>query len=244
MLSIVIPSYRGGAILAKNLPGFIAFLKKESIEHEIIIVDDGSADHGETRDLALALGCRFCQHAKNKGKGAAIRTGMLAAQGEYRLFIDADIPFVYDAILRFLYYLDFKEFDIVIGDRTLPESVYFEKITPLRKVFSKVFSFFVARFVTGGFFDTQCGLKAFRGKVAQDIFSVTRIQRFSADIEILYVALKRNYDIKRLPVKLRFNEGSSVRLITDSLIMVMDLFRIRWNYTLGRYRSIDHGPVK
>jgi len=235
MLSIVIPSYKGSCTLAKTLPGLIIFLRQEKIEHEIIIVDDGSPDHGATKEVALANQCLFYQHECNKGKGAAVKTGMLAARGEYRLFTDADIPFEYEAIPRFLYYLDFKEFDIVIGDRTLPDSVYFAKISPLRKVASNIFSFFVARFVAGGFFDTQCGIKAFKASVAQDIFSVTRIRRFSADIEMLYVALKRNYDIKRLPVRLRFNEGSSVRLVTDSIIMVIDIFRIRWNYTLGRY---------
>ena len=130
-----------------------------------------------------------------------------------------------------------KNFDIVIGDRNLPESVYFERSHPLRKAASGVFSFFVARFVTGGVFDTQCGIKAFKASVAQDIFSVARIERFSSDIEVLYVALKRNYDIKRLPVRLRFNEISSVRMVADSISMVLDIFRIRWNYTLGRYRS-------
>jgi dolichyl-phosphate beta-glucosyltransferase len=237
MLSIVLPSYKGSAILAKSLPPFIAYLEKEVIDYEIIIVDDGSADQGATQEIARAHGCSFYQHEKNQGKGAAIKTGMLAARGEYRMFTDADVPFTYDTISRFLRYLDFKEFDIVIGDRNLPESVYFEKITPLRKAASGIFSFFVARFVTGGFFDTQCGIKGFRASAAQDIFSVTRIQRFSADIEILYVALKRNYDIKRLPVTLRFNEGSSVRLVADSVSMFLDIFRIRWNYTLGRYRK-------
>lgn len=241
MISIIVPSYKGSATLAKSLPPFISFLKKEAIEHEIIIVDDGSADNGQTRDIALANGCLFYQHEQNQGKGAAIKTGMLAARGEYRLFTDADIPFMYDAIPRFLYYLDFKEFDIVIGDRNLPESVYFEQISPLRKAASGIFSFFVARFVTGGFFDTQCGIKAFKASVARDIFSVTRIRRFSSDIEILYVALKRNYDIKRLPVSLRFNESSSVRIISDSIIMFLDIFRIRWNYTLGRYHRPKGG---
>lgn len=244
MLSIILPAYKSGAILAKNLPPFISFLKKESIEHEIIIVDDGSADNGVTQGIALANGCCFYQHEHNKGKGAAIKTGMLAARGEYRLFTDADIPFVYDIIPRFLYYLDFKEFDIVIGDRNLPGSVYFEKISPIRKAASGIFSFFVARFVTGGFFDTQCGIKAFKASVAQDIFSVTRIQRFSSDIEMLYVAIKRNYDIKRLPVSLRINESSSVRLISDSIIMVIDIFRIRWNFTLGRYRASKNSLKK
>jgi dolichyl-phosphate beta-glucosyltransferase len=238
MLSIIVPSYKGGKILAKSLPPFIAFLKKEAIVHEIIIIDDGSADNGETKAVAQAHDCFFLQHEKNKGKGAAIKTGMLSARGEYCLFTDADVPFAYDVIPRFLYYLDFKEFDIVIGDRNLPESVYFEQISQFRKAASGIFSFFVARFVAGGFFDTQCGIKAFKASVAQDIFSVTRIERFSADIEMLYIALKRNYDIKRLPVSLRYNEGSSVRIVSDSVIMFLDIFRIRWNFTLGRYRRL------
>ncbi len=238
MLSIVIPSYKGGNILARNLPPLRAFLRDQKIDYEIIIVDDGSQDNGLTRDTALANQCRFYQHDKNLGKGAAVKTGMLKAQGEYRLFTDADIPFDYDTIAKFLHYLDFKEFDVVIGDRNLSSSVYYAEIHPLRKVASNVFSFLVARFFVGGFFDTQCGIKGFKASVATDIFSVARIERFSSDIEVLYVAVKRNYDIKRLPVRLRNNESSSVRLVRDSIIMLMDILRIRWNYCLGRYRPL------
>ena len=241
MLSIVVPSYKSGAILAKSLPPFISFLKQSAIEYEIIIIDDGSLDNGLTCQSAAANGCRFYQHAHNKGKGAAVKTGMLASLGEYCLYIDADIPFDYEAIPRFLNCLEVDGGDIVIGDRNLPGSVYFDKISWMRRLASHIFSFFVAFFVTGEFSDTQCGLKAFKGPVARDIFSVTRIQRFSLDIEILYLALKRRYGIKRLPVSLRSNESSSVRLLTDSIIMLIDLFRIRWNDLLGRYEPWSGG---
>lgn len=236
MLSIVIPSYKGSALLAKNLPGLISFLRDEKIEHEIIVVDDGSNDHGKTREAALLFGCHFYQHDRNLGKGAAIKTGMLRARGEFRIFTDVDIPFDYKVIAQCLRYLDFKEFDVVIGDRTLPGSAYFERISPFRKLASRVFYFFVARLITGGFFDTQCGIKGFRAAVAEDIFSMSRIRGFAADIEMLYITMKRNYDIKRLPVHLRFNEGSSVKILPHSIRMLFDILCIRWNYACGCYR--------
>jgi len=86
MLSIVIPSYNGADLLAKNLPLLIAFLSQEKVDYEIIVVDDGSNDNGLTKEIALTHKCRFYRHEQNLSKGAAIRTGMRQANGEYRLF--------------------------------------------------------------------------------------------------------------------------------------------------------------
>jgi dolichyl-phosphate beta-glucosyltransferase len=95
----------------------------------------------------------------------------------------------------------------------------------------------VGRFVVGGLFDTQCGLKGFRARVAEDIFSLSRINGFAFDIEVLYIALKRNYDLKRLPVQLRCNEESSVNVFVHGLATMKDLLRIKANHLLGRYNK-------
>lgn len=235
MISIILPSYKSASTLRNQVPGFLSWLKEKQWVYEIIVVDDGSGDEGETEKAAGELGCIFLKNDINLGKGAAVRKGMLAAKGEFRLFTDADVPFDYEAIERFVYYLDFKEFNMVVGDRTLPGSTYFTEISQSRKWGSNVFSFFVGRLVTSGHFDTQCGLKGFRAETAMDIFSVNRIDGFAMDVELLYIALKRNYDIKRLPVTLRCQEGSSVRVLRHGIGMVMDLFRIKWNHVRGRY---------
>jgi dolichyl-phosphate beta-glucosyltransferase len=120
----------------------------------------------------------------------------------------------------------------------LPESKYFSKIKGARKLGSSIFTFFVGRFITTGFSDTQCGIKGFRGKVADDLFSVAKLNGFAFDVEILYIALKRNYDIKRLPVHFRStHDDSSVSLMRHAPGMLVDLFRIKWNHIRGRYNS-------
>jgi dolichyl-phosphate beta-glucosyltransferase len=235
-LSIILPSYKSAGILREQLPEFIAWLKTKPWTTEVIVVDDGSDDGGETRKAAQENGCRFFQLEINKGKGAAVRRGMLEAKGEFRIFTDADIPFEYEAIELFFHYVKDKEFDIAIGDRRLPESKYFSEIKGARKMGSNIFTFFVGRFITTGFSDTQCGIKAFKGKVADDLFSVATLNGFAFDVELLYIALKRNYDIKRLPVHFRStHDGSSVSLMKHAPGMLMDLFRIKLNHLRGRY---------
>lgn len=235
-LSIVIPCFRDADVLKRNLPLLQARLRERHIDHEIIVVDDGSDQADETQKITDLLGCRFASNPHNMGKGAAVRRGMLEAVGDFRIFTDVDIPFELDAFERFVHYLDFKEFDVVVGDRTLPESSYLESVPPLRRLGSTVFSTIVGRFVAGGHFDTQCGMKGFRAGAAEDLFRVARIDRFAFDVELLYISLKRNYDIKKLPVVLRCQEGSSVNVVRDGLQMLGDLFRIRMHEALGRYR--------
>jgi dolichyl-phosphate beta-glucosyltransferase len=181
---------------------------------------------------------------KNMGKGAAVRRGMLEANGKYRIFTDVDIPFELDAFDRFIHYLDFKEFDVVVGDRTLPGSSYLKKIPKIRALGSWCFAFISGGFVAAGYFDTQCGMKGFRAAAAIDLFEVSKINRFGFDVELLYISLKRNYDIKKLPVVLRCQEGSSVRVIRDGLQMVFDLFRIRFYKSMGYYEKQHQKPYR
>ncbi len=105
----------------------------------------------------------------------------------------------------------------------------------LRRVSSRIFTSFVSRIVVTGVMDTQCGFKGFRRDVAHALFSRSRIDRFAFDVEIIYIAFKKNLDVKRLPVGLTSNESSSVRLMRDALLMIRDVFRIKWNHVRGYY---------
>lgn len=234
-LSVIIPSYKGAAILTKNIPVLLNYLEKQSYSFEVIIVDDGSNDNGESEKIARNLNCTYLYNEINLGKGAAVRKGMTYASGKFRIYTDADIPFELESIERFLHYLDFKEFDMVIGDRTLPNSTYFTEIPFARKIGSNVFTFFVGRFVTTGMFDTQCGMKGFRKETAEKLFPISSINGFAFDVELIYIALKKNIDIKKLYVNLRNQESSSVRLLKHSPNMLIDLFRIKMNHLKNKY---------
>ncbi|MFH1296258.1 MAG: glycosyltransferase [Bacteroidota bacterium] len=237
-LSIIIPSFHGADILKRNIPGLINYFKEKSVQFEIIIVDDGSNDNGSTENIANQLQCKFLKHEKNLGKGASVRNGILTAEGAFRIYTDVDVPFEYVAFERFVNYLEVKEFDMVIGDRTLPDSKYFVDVSRLRFISSKIFSFIIGRFIIGGYFDSQCGMKGFRAAVANDLFSVSKINGFAFDVELIYIALKRNYDIKRLPVVLKCQEGSSVRVIRHGFRMLIDLLIIIWNHKMGFYKKL------
>tara|TARA_R110002072_G_scaffold9926_3_gene47174 strand:- start:2568 stop:3380 length:813 start_codon:yes stop_codon:yes gene_type:complete len=236
-LSVVLPSYKSAAVARANVGVLAEHLRASKIESELIIVDDGSCDGGETERVATELGCRYLQNPRNQGKGAAVRRGMLAARGRLRVFTDIDVPYELESFDRLLYYLAFKGFHFVTGDRTLEESTYYTEISLARRIASEVYSTAVGRFLAGGWFDTQCGLKGFQDHVAEDLFGVGRIDRFAFDVELFYVAVKRNYDIKRVPVQLRSNETSSVHVVRDAAVMLRDLGSIRLNQLLGAYTS-------
>jgi len=236
-VTVVLPSYRAADVLARSVPRLLAFLESLQLCSEVIVVDDGSDDDGRTKKVAERLGCVFIGLERNRGKGAAVRRGMLGARGRYVMFTDADVPFELDTIKTALHYLDFKEFHFVAGDRTLRDSVYFARLPRSRRIASAICSFIVGRFITTGWFDTQCGLKGFQASVAKDLFGVARVDRFAFDVELFYVALKRNYDIKRIPVRLVSNDTSSVRLARDGFSFAIDLLRIRWRQLWGQYRE-------
>jgi dolichyl-phosphate beta-glucosyltransferase len=238
-LSFVLPSYKGAAQLEQALPALQDWLKRLGKTAEIIVVDDGSGDNGATERVVSAAGCKFIGLPKNMGKGGAVRAGMRAATGRFRLFTDADVPFDEMSMELFVQYLSEKEYDIVIGDRTLEASRYFTEISGARKLGSGIFTFFVGRFVTTGLHDTQCGLKGFRASIADDLFGVSKLNSFAFDVELLYIALKRNYDIKRLPVVFKStHDQSSVSLLKHAPGMLLDLFRIKWNHIRGHYKRL------
>jgi dolichyl-phosphate beta-glucosyltransferase len=213
------------------------YLAQQDYTWEVVVVDDGSNDQGATESVCRSLGCVYCSYPKNLGKGAAVRAGMKVARGQFRIFTDADIPYELDAIGVMLRYLDFKEFQLVIGDRNLKGSSYLSEISGLRKLTSVFFTRFVGTIVTANFFDTQCGLKGFRGDVADFIFRHARLNGFAFDVEVLYIALKQNFEIKRIPVRLNNQEKSTVRVVKHGITMFFDLFRIKINYMKGYYRD-------
>lgn len=163
---------------------------------------------------------------------------MKVASGAVRVFTDIDLPYGTTPILLVESLIRTRGFHVVIGDRTFPQSRYETELPLLRRVASAVFSRITSTLVTGGFFDTQCGLKGFRGDVAASLFGLQRVERFAFDVELLYLALTYGLEIKRIPVQLESNTTSSVRLGRDSLRTFADVARIKLNQMRGRYASV------
>ena len=235
-LSVVLPCYRSAAVAEASARRLSAYLRDTGCDAEIIVVDDGGGDF-PAGPWEPAPNVRLVRLPRNRGKGRAVAEGMRAARGRVRVFTDVDLPYDLELLQVIVAYIRDHGFHVVIGDRNLPTSSYLTEQTVPRRMASWVFSQFVGRLVTGGFFDTQCGLKGLRGDVADEIFSLQRLDRFSFDVEIVYLALKHKLDIKRIPVRLRNNETSSVRLARDAAQGFVDVFRIKWYQLRGAYAS-------
>ena len=233
-VSIIIPVYNGSSLLEKHLTPFLAWLKARSYSTQVILVDDGSPDQLLTAAYARKHNLTFRALARNKGKGAALREGFGHANGAIRLFTDADIPFQYRNIEDLISSLQKDPGQLIIGDRTAPSSDYFEKASNLRNWGSNLVSTLVNLFFVKHVRDTQCGLKGMGKEVARQLFNDSRIERFAIDIELIYLARKKDIPIVRIPVQLRYNDKSSIKVAKDGLRLLWDIYRIKKIH--GKYR--------
>jgi len=234
----VIPVHNGVDFVAESVAEARIFLDKKCPGHEIVVVDDGSTD-----GTAAALGpllddrVRLIRLPENLGKFAALKAGMAVAAGKCRVFTDADLPYDLEAVPYIADLVIGRVYDIVVGDRALPESESFSTSRVARKLSNRIFSYCVRMVVTGGLFDTQCGIKGFRGEIADVLFPLVTDNSFSGDVELLYIALKHNLSIRRIPVRLQRASPSTVRLRFHSLPMLGRILRLRHNWNTGRYES-------
>jgi len=233
-VSIILPVYNGSRLLEKHLTPFLAWLDSRPYTTQVILVDDGSPDQLLTAAYARKHGLTFHGLAGNKGKGAALKEGFGHANGAIRLFTDADIPFQYRNIEDLIKNLQKDPGQLIIGDRTAPASDYFEKTSYLRNWGSNLVSALVNLFFVKDVRDTQCGLKGMGKEVALHLFSDSRIERFAIDIELIYLARKKNIPIVRIPVQLRYNDKSSIKVAKDGLRLLWDIYRIKRIH--GKYR--------
>jgi len=235
-LSIVIPAYNEEHRLPTTLNEICQFLEKQSFSAEVLVVENGSQDHTfQIADEYTRGHPEFrAIHEDMRGKGRAIKRGMLEAAGQFRFMCDADLSMPVEEIIRFLPPL-ITDIDIAIGSREAPGAVrYHEPI--YRHLGGRMINLIIRLLALPGLQDTQCGFKCLRADAAEDLFGNLTLDGLSFDIELLYVARKRGYRIVEVPIPWYFSAESKVRLFHDTLQMVLDIMTIRLNDRRGLYR--------
>lgn len=233
-LTIVIPAYNEQLRLPGSLERLREYLDRQGYGYEVLVVDNGSSD--ATPEVAAAAAEQWsqfrCISIAQRGKGIAVKTGALAAKGERLMFCDADLAMPVEEIARFLPPLERAEVAIATregaGSRRVGEPEY-------RHLMGRVFNLLVRLLAVPGFQDTQCGFKAFTRASAEAIFPRLTITGFGFDVELLYLARKYGLRVVEIPIVWYFQADSRVEPVRDTLRMLRDLARIRWNDLRGRY---------
>ncbi|MFD1063815.1 glycosyltransferase [Winogradskyella litorisediminis] len=232
-LSLIIPVYNAASFIEDTVEKLKRWKEKQDFDVEILIVNDGSSDETETVLKIIPPDdddFKLISYSKNRGKGYAVKSGMLAATGEVRIFTDADIPYGLDVIHKILQSLLEDNYEVCIGNRLDKDSDYHVTMTFLRKLSSKLFTFFVKSFTIKNVGDTQCGIKGFTAFAANKIFSKTRIDGFAFDVESIYLCYKFNISIKRSPVQFQGNKISTINLFSSSIRMFIDVISLPFRY--------------
>jgi dolichyl-phosphate beta-glucosyltransferase len=229
-VSIVIPAYNEARRLPATLAGWQAFLDSQPLTWELIVVDDGSRD--ETAAVAERAGARVVRLGRNQGKGGAVRSGVLAAQGARIAYADADMNVAPRHLAEALALID-RGADLVAGQRELSE--YAAAEGPLRLVAGGLVQVTRRAVVMSAIRDTQCGFKVFHRELAQAVFRRTQIRSFAFDIEVLFLARKLGARIVEMPVTTTYRAESTFSVRKHLPLFLHDIVQIRLNDLAGRY---------
>lgn len=241
-LTVVIPAFNEESRLPATLAALREYLNDWGVDYRVLVVDDGSRDL--TSEVAAPLGRRFSTHIQpqQRGKGAAVRAGMLQATGMVVAFTDADLPYELSALRNAFHTIRDKECDVVFGARDLAGSEIRARRKILRTIASNVFRTCMRILVSNEVTDTQCGLKAFSRRAALEIFSRTTIDGFAFDAEAVFLTHQLGLELRRLPVTLVNEYASTISLTRHALPMLGDVLQVRWKAWRGEYR-LDAPPV-
>lgn len=231
-LSLVIPAFNEAERIEKTLRDSLRYLETTSPESELIVVNDGSTDATSAivrKVFAPQTGVRtrLIEHSPNRGKGAAVREGLLAATTPVGLFSDADLSTPIEEAPKLIDPITAGELDVAFGSRALDRTLIGHRQPWRREQGGRVFNLIV-RAATGlPFWDTQCGFKAFRLAAFRPILLASKTEGFGFDVELLYLARKANLRLREIPVRWNHSEGSKVSFFRDSLRMLREIAALR-----------------
>jgi len=239
-VTVVVPAYGEAERVGTTVARLREALAPLGDDVEVLVVDDGSPD--ATAEEAAGAGARVLRLEANRGKGAAVGAGVLAARGRSVVFTDADLAYPPEQVAAVVRELE-DGWDVVVGSRRHPSSADAAGASALRVVSGRLFNLLTATVLLGQYRDTQCGLKGFRADVGRLLFSHTRLERFAFDVEVLHLVERYRLSLTEVPVVLVRAPGSTVRVGLDALRMVRDLFRVRRWAALGAYDLGDGESV-
>jgi dolichyl-phosphate beta-glucosyltransferase len=231
--SVVIPAYHARDEIGPTVLRARAALDEAGVEHEIVVVDDGSEDG--TAEAAMDAGAQqVVVQPSNRGKGAAVRAGVLACRGRTVAFTDADLAYPPEQLVTLLHEVE-AGWDMVVGSRRHTHTTTLVQARRLRELTGRLFNLLTLVVLLGQYRDTQCGLKAFRSDVARSLFSKARVDGFAFDVELFHLAERYRLSLKEVPVEVANTEASTVRVGSHAVQMVRDLVRIRGWASSGAY---------
>ena len=233
-ISVVIPAFNEAVRIGDTLAVTISYLEKESPTSEVIVVNDGSTDStGEVirkvSAVPSSVPVRLLENFPNRGKGAAVRTGLSTATKPIGVFFDADLSTPIDELPKIVEPIARDEVDIAFGSRALNRKLIGNRQPWRREQAGRVFNLLV-RIATGlPFWDTQCGFKAFRMEACRQIIEAAKIIGFGFDVELLLLAQRAGLRLREIPVRWNHYEGSKVRFVHDSVRMLREVLSLRAN---------------
>jgi len=236
-LSIVIPAYNEEDRLGVSLPLIEAYVRERGLDAEILIVDDGSTDGTAQMASAFLRGRRgrVLRHPENRGKGAAVRRGVLKADGRWVLITDADLSTPIEEHAKLAEIAREEDLDVAFGSRGLPESQVEIRQNPLRQLMGKTFNVILRRITGLPHRDTQCGFKLLDRQRTRPLFERMVIDHFAFDVELLFLCDRFGLRVKEIPVIWRNSERTTVNIVTAPPQMLLDVLKVRWHFRRGLY---------
>jgi dolichyl-phosphate beta-glucosyltransferase len=230
-ITILVPAYNEARRIESTLQKILAYAPGHFAKNEVVVVDDGSSD-GTADLVAKTFGerVRVVRRPERGGKGAAIKSGVMAARGEWILFVDADLSIPIEEVEKLSAFGE--EAPIVIGSKRAPGSEI--EYPAVRHFLGGIGQTLISVFVVSGFEDTQCGFKLYRADVAKELFQHQRIEGFGFDFEVLFLARRMGHDVREVPIRCAHKIGGTVRLKTY-LGVLEEVAAVWWNRILGRY---------
>lgn len=234
LLSIIIPAYNEERRLPVSLQKIDAFLAQQPYRGEVLVVENGSSDNTTAVAESFAADHPYVRVLHSpKGKGAAVRLGMLEAIGQYRFMCDADLSMPIEEVVKFLP-PKVNSYAVAMASREAPGAQRYGE--PFyRHLMGRVFNQIVRWLAIPQFQDTQCGFKCFRGDVASEIFQIQTMNGLGFDVEAVAIALARGYKVVEIPINWYFDPDSRVRPVHDTIRMVREVWQVRNNLRSGAY---------